>query len=71
MAEYDDEEMGALDCEEIEGHINPQDSRVLKLADEFEREKNLGFKLGQEVGKSVRIVSNLLCCSCCCHYLLL
>nr|CAG4641818.1 EOG090X08PQ [Eurycercus lamellatus] len=54
MAQYDDEEMGALDCEEIEGHIEPQDSRVLKLAEAFEYEKSLGLKLGQEIGKSAR-----------------
>lgn len=53
MAQYDDDEMGALDCEEIEGHINIQDSEVLKLADAFEKEKTEGFRLGQKIGKVV------------------
>ena len=53
MAQYDDDEMGALDCEEIEGYIDPQDSRVLKLAKEFEHEKTLGLELNKEIGKKV------------------
>nr|CAG4646376.1 EOG090X08PQ [Macrothrix elegans] len=54
MAQYDDEEMGALDCEEIEGYIPPEDPRVLKLAEEFEEEKRFGLKLNQEIGKVAR-----------------
>nr|CAG4634884.1 EOG090X08PQ [Alona affinis] len=54
MAQYDDEEMGALDCEEIVGHIDPQDSTLLTLAEEYERERSIGLKLGQEIGKSAR-----------------
>lgn len=53
MAEYDDEEMGALDCEEIEGYIDSSDSRLLKLAKDFEQEKLIGLQLGQEIGKTV------------------
>lgn len=53
MAEYDDEEMGALDCEEIEGYIDPQDSRVLELAKEYEHEQTLGQRLSKEIGKVV------------------
>lgn len=53
MAEYDDEEMGALDCEEIEGYIDPQDSRVLELAKEFEHDLTLGQRLNGEIGKVV------------------
>lgn len=53
MAQYDDDEMGALDCEEIEGYIDPKDSRVLKLAKEFEDEKTLGLELNKEIGKKV------------------
>lgn len=59
MAQYDDEEMGALDCEEIEGYIDPQDSRVLELAKDFEQEKTLGLELNKEIGKKVR--SNFEC----------
>ena len=53
MAKYDDEEMGALDCEEIEGYLDSSDSRLLKLAKEFEKEKSIGLQLGQEIGKKV------------------
>ncbi|XP_054288619.1 protein LTV1 homolog [Macrosteles quadrilineatus] len=34
FAEYDENEIGALDCEEIEGEINPADDMVLRLAEE-------------------------------------
>nr|CAG4651104.1 EOG090X08PQ [Simocephalus serrulatus]SVE94329.1 EOG090X08PQ [Simocephalus serrulatus] len=54
MAQYDDEEMGALDCEEIEGHITLQDSEVLKLAEAYENEKTEGLKLGRAIGKVAR-----------------
>nr|CAG4642616.1 EOG090X08PQ [Evadne anonyx] len=53
-AEYDDEQMGALDCEEIEGHIEPNDEYLLKLATEFEHEKSEGLRLNQEIGRKVR-----------------
>nr|SVE73647.1 EOG090X08PQ [Daphnia atkinsoni] len=54
MAQYDDEEMGALDCEEIEGHITLQDKEVLKLAEAYEYEKTEGIRLGREIGKVAR-----------------
>nr|SVE74273.1 EOG090X08PQ [Daphnia barbata] len=54
MAQYDDEEMGALDCEEIEGHITLQDEEVLKLAEAYEYEKTEGVRLGREIGKVAR-----------------
>lgn len=53
MAQYDDEEMGALDCEEIEGHITLQDEEVLKLAEAYEYGKTEGIRLGREIGKVV------------------
>ena len=53
MAQYDDEEMGALDCEEIEGHITLQDEEVLKLAAAYEHDKTEGIRLGREIGKVV------------------
>ena len=53
MAQYDDEEMGALDCEEIEGYVPINDSEVLKLAKEFEDAKTEGLKLGRQIGKVV------------------
>ena len=54
MAQYEDDEMGALDCEEIEGHIDSADSHLLKLAADFEKEKMIGLQLGKEIGKKVR-----------------
>ncbi|XP_046643662.1 protein LTV1 homolog isoform X1 [Daphnia pulicaria] len=54
MAQYDDEEMGALDCEEIEGHITLQDDEVLKLAAAYEHDKTEGIRLGREIGKVAR-----------------
>ena len=53
FAEYDDEQMGALDCEDIEGHIDPNDEYLLKLATEFEHAKSEGLRLNQEIGKKV------------------
>jgi hypothetical protein len=55
MAQYDDEEMGALDCEEIEGHITLQDDEVLKLAEAYEHEKTEGIRLGREISKVVSL----------------
>nr|CAG4643314.1 EOG090X08PQ [Ilyocryptus agilis] len=54
MAQYDDDEMGALHNEEIEGYIEPKDSRLMKLAEEFENERMVGFKLNEEIGKTAR-----------------
>ncbi|XP_046473342.1 protein LTV1 homolog [Neodiprion pinetum] len=36
---YDDLEIGALDCEEIEGHVAPDSDILLQYADEFEKKK--------------------------------
>ena len=57
MAQYDDEEMGALDCEEIEGHITLQDEKVLKLAAAYEHDKTEGIRLGREIGKVVSFLN--------------
>ncbi|XP_012253458.2 protein LTV1 homolog [Athalia rosae] len=38
-AGYDDLEIGALDCEEIEGHVAPDSDILLQYADEFEKKK--------------------------------
>ena len=37
---YDDDEIGALDCDEIEGHIAPNSDLVLQCAAEFEQQQN-------------------------------
>ncbi len=54
MAEYDGDEMGSLDGEEIEGYIDSSDSRLLKLVEDFEEEKTMGSKLSQEIGKKAK-----------------
>nr|CAG4650273.1 EOG090X08PQ [Sida crystallina] len=54
MVSYDDDQMGALDCEEIVGYMDSSDSRLLKLAQEFEDEKTMGLRLGEELGKKAR-----------------
>ncbi|OXA63705.1 protein LTV1 homolog [Folsomia candida] len=36
---YDDTEIGALDCDEIEGHINADSDLLLKYANEFEQDR--------------------------------
>ncbi|KAF4526743.1 hypothetical protein B566_EDAN015090 [Ephemera danica] len=35
---YDDTEIGALDCDEIEGHVAPDSKLILQCAEQFERE---------------------------------
>ncbi|KAK2581269.1 hypothetical protein KPH14_008059 [Odynerus spinipes] len=37
FAAYDENEIGALDCDEIEGHVAPDSSIVLQCASEFEK----------------------------------
>jgi len=54
FAQYNEEEMGPLDCEEIEGHIQPNDECILKLADDFEYQKTEGLRLNQEIGRKAR-----------------
>ena len=39
FGEYEDNEIGALDCDEIEGELDPSSDRVLQLAKELEDEK--------------------------------
>uniref|UniRef100_A0A182P8H2 Protein LTV1 homolog n=1 Tax=Anopheles epiroticus TaxID=199890 RepID=A0A182P8H2_9DIPT len=38
--QYDDPEVGALDCEEIEGHVEPNDDVLLRCVEEFKRERD-------------------------------
>lgn len=47
FAKYDDTEIGALECEEIEGDIVTDDERLLRAAEEFEKAKELE-KFSQE-----------------------
>jgi protein LTV1 len=46
---YDDTEIGALDCDEIEGDINPESDLLLKYAEEFEKDK----KAEEEVNSKI------------------
>lgn len=39
FAEYDDTELGALDCEEIEGYLPDSDGMLLEAAEEFEQSR--------------------------------
>lgn len=38
-ASYDENEIGALDCDEIEGHVPETSDILLQYADEFEKSK--------------------------------
>ncbi|XP_011312242.1 protein LTV1 homolog [Fopius arisanus] len=40
FAGYDEVEIGALDCEEIEGHVLPDSQVVIQCAEEFEKEQS-------------------------------
>ncbi|XP_044265410.1 protein LTV1 homolog [Tribolium madens] len=50
-ADYDDNEIGALDCEEIEGHVPESSDILLQYAEEFERSQQKE-KLDKEVIKA-------------------
>ncbi|XP_058128830.1 protein LTV1 homolog [Anopheles ziemanni] len=43
--QYDDPEVGALDCEEIEGHVEVNDDVLLRCAEEFKRENEENFEV--------------------------
>ncbi|XP_063237824.1 protein LTV1 homolog [Bacillus rossius redtenbacheri] len=53
FAGYDDNEIGALDCEEIDGYLAPDSDAVLRCAEEFSRDRE---SLGREPGPSARDV---------------
>lgn len=46
---YDDTEIGALDCDEIEGDINPESSLLLKYAQEFENDRKKEEELNHKI----------------------
>lgn len=46
---YDDTEIGALDCDEIEGHINPDSDLLLKYAEEFEQDRKKEDLLNEKI----------------------
>uniref|UniRef100_U5EY17 Protein LTV1 homolog n=1 Tax=Corethrella appendiculata TaxID=1370023 RepID=U5EY17_9DIPT len=60
---YDEPEIGALDCEEIEGHVEISDDVLLKYAEEFESELNCGRRKLDTVGankeKILQYASNI------------
>jgi protein LTV1 len=39
FAEYDNSEIGPLECEEIEGVLDPTSDILLEYADKFEKER--------------------------------
>ena len=49
--DYEDTEIGALDCDEIEGHMDAQSQLLLKYAQDFEedqkKEDGLNFKIAR------------------------
>ncbi|XP_067006115.2 protein LTV1 homolog [Anabrus simplex] len=53
---YDDNDIGALDCEEIEGNIAPDSEFVMQFANEFEEEKTAKL---QETDKTLALIENL------------
>ncbi|XP_052871457.1 protein LTV1 homolog [Anopheles cruzii] len=46
--QYDDPEVGALDCEEIEGHVEVSDNVLLQYAEAYQRENDGQFDLAKE-----------------------
>ncbi|XP_049789634.1 protein LTV1 homolog isoform X1 [Schistocerca nitens] len=56
FADYDDSEIGALDCEEIEGYIPPDSDILLECAKEFEKEKNSQLNY---VDKTLKILEKI------------
>lgn len=50
MEQYDEEEIGALDHEELEGTLNPNSERLVALANEFfESRKKQGWVMLSEL----------------------
>jgi protein LTV1 len=54
MAGYEENEIGALDCDEIEGTLDTGSAMVIKCADEFEKQKEL-VKLDKETTKRLAL----------------
>ncbi|CAL8131702.1 unnamed protein product [Orchesella dallaii] len=46
---YEDTEIGALDCDEIEGDINPESDLLLKYAEEFQKDKKQEDDLNNKI----------------------
>lgn len=55
-AAYDENEIGALDCEEIEGHVAENSDLLLQCAEEFEKSQ-AREQLDKE--KNVQMIENL------------
>lgn len=53
-AAYDENEIGALDCEEIEGHVAENSNLLLQYADEFEKSR-----ANEQLDKSEGLFENL------------
>lgn len=48
---YDENEIGALDCDEIEGHVDPDSDLVLQCAAEFEKKQREDVSIMQKHNK--------------------
>jgi protein LTV1 len=48
---YEDTEIGALDLDEIEGHVAPESDLLLKYANEYEKEQNEEANLNHKINK--------------------
>lgn len=54
--QYDDLEVGALDCEEIEGSIDPNNDILLQYATEFKKEhKNIPYEKSHDIARLTKL----------------
>jgi protein LTV1 len=58
---YGDTDIGALECEEIEGHIAPDSEVMIQYAEEMEKERKLDIPLLEpEAGSWINMTGQLL-----------
>ncbi|XP_063696159.1 protein LTV1 homolog [Culicoides brevitarsis] len=54
--QYDDMEVGALDCDEIEGTMDPNDEMLLRFATEFKKEhKSIPYEKSYDICRMVKM----------------
>ncbi|KAL1403750.1 hypothetical protein pipiens_019232, partial [Culex pipiens pipiens] len=46
--QYDDPELGALDCEDIEGHVDINDSVLMQYAEEYRKERDEKYEVAYD-----------------------
>lgn len=61
-AAYDENEIGALDCDEIEGYVEHNSEFILQYADEFQKKQNEDVSIMREYYKKYSIL--ILSCIC-------